>query len=147
MLDLILMLVFLYFFILGVYRGFINLVFKFAGFVSGLFVGSLLYKPFSFFLSKIFSANISVVNFLSFFLIILIVIGFFLIFEKFTKRYIYKKRYVKIGDRVLGGVLGVLIFVFTLFLLQEVKDKNPIANSLISKSQIVSFISKSKNQN
>jgi membrane protein required for colicin V production len=147
MLDLILVLAFLYFLLLGVYRGFINLIFKFLGFAGGVFVGSLFYKSFSSLLSKIFNSNPYIVNFLSFLIILMIITGFFILFEKFIKRFMYKKRYIKLGDRVLGGFLGLLIFFGTLFLLKELKEKNQIANSLISKSQIISLISKDKNQN
>ncbi|PMP61885.1 MAG: hypothetical protein C0198_04400 [Sulfurihydrogenibium sp.] len=146
MIDLILILAFLYFFLLGIYRGFINLFFKFLGFLGGVFLGSLFYKPFSSVLSNFFNGNPVIVNFLSFVVIVLLVIGFFIIMEKFLKMFVYKHRTVKIGDRVLGGFLGIMVFVATLLLLQNLKEKNSIANSLISKSQIISLISKDKNQ-
>ncbi|MFN3786907.1 CvpA family protein [Sulfurihydrogenibium azorense] len=147
MLDFILVLAFLYFLLLGIYRGFLNLVFKFVGFFSGIFIGIAFYKPFSSILSSIFSASSSVVNFLSFLLIILAVVGFSLIIEKMLKRFIYKKKYVKLGDRVLGGVLGIFVFITCILFLANLKEKNEIANTLLSKSQIVSFISKSNYKN
>ena len=147
MLDFILVLAFLYFLLLGIYRGFLNLVFKFLGFFSGIFVGITFYKPFSSILSNIFSASPSVINFLSFLLIILAVMGFSLIVEKVLKRFIYSKKYIKLGDRILGGVLGIFVFVACVLFLVNLKEKNEIANTLLSKSQIVSFISKSNYKN
>lgn len=144
MIDLILGLFFVYLFINGVYRGFFNIFIRLSGFLVGVFLGYLLYKPFSIILAKVFSGNILILDFLSFAFIVFIVLGFSIIIEKVLKRYLYSIKYVKLGDRLLGGVLSLVGFIIIILILSDVKNKNKVANILISKSKIIQTVEKIK---
>ncbi|MBX0310265.1 MAG: CvpA family protein, partial [Sulfurihydrogenibium sp.] len=66
MVDLILLLIFIYLIFNGLYRGFFNIFLKILGFGLGVFLGYLFYKPFSIFFSKVFSGNILIIDFMAF---------------------------------------------------------------------------------
>ncbi len=144
MVDLVLALFFVYLFINGVYRGFFNIFIRLSGFFIGVFLGYLLYKPFSIFLKNFFSGNILALDFLSFTFIVLIVLGFSIIVEKILKKHLYSIKYVKLSDRILGGVLSIVGFIFITFILSDIKNKNKVLNILISNSKIVQTIDKFK---
>ncbi len=144
MIDLILGLFFIYLFINGLYRGFFNIFIRLSGFFVGIFLGYLLYKPFSMVLAKAFSGNILILDFLSFAFIVFIVLGFSMIIEKILKKYLYSIKYIKFGDRLLGAVLSIVGFLFVILILSDIKNKNKLANVLISKSKIIQTVEKIK---
>ncbi|MCX7738314.1 MAG: CvpA family protein [Hydrogenothermaceae bacterium] len=140
--DLFLFFVLLYLVFNGLYKGFSGLVLKSLGFVVGVYLSLPLYRFVSTQLSKIFSGSFFLMDFFSFFLIFLFVLSTFLVVERLLKGRLYKKRMIAIADRVLGGILGVLVFILLLVFLLRFENESPLAEKLLSSSKIVEMFRK-----
>jgi len=147
MVDLILLLIFIYLIFNGLYRGFFNIFLKILGFGLGVFLGYLFYKPLSIFFSKVFLGNILIIDFMAFSFIVLLTLGLSIIVDSLLKKRLYTIKYVKLTDRILGGLLAIGIFSFSLFIISEVKNKNKVLNTLLSSSKLVSTFERVKQSN
>lgn len=138
--DIVLLLLLLYLVFNGIYKGFSGFLLKILGLVIGLYISLPVYKFVSGYLSKIFSGTFFLLDFLSFFIIILFVLSTFLLMEHILKKRLYRKKVFAITDRVLGGFLGFAVFLFLLIFLIKLESQNVIVEKLLSDSKILDVV-------
>lgn len=140
--DIVLLILLVYLVFNGVYRGFSGLIFKTSGLVLGLYLSIPVYKTVSSVLVKLFSAGVFIIDFVSLLVVFILIFSTFLLFEMFIKSRLYKRKMLAITDRLLGGVLGILVFVFLVLIIVRLESENVIINKLVSDSKIVEMFKK-----
>jgi len=136
MVDIILALIFLYLIIIGLYKGFVDLFFKFLGIGFGFFIAIIWHKELSKYLSKYFAGNELLIDFLSFIFIFLFIFSFFMVLNAILSNYIYKIRFVFIIDRFLGLILGVAVYFLILYSLYVLAISNEAVNEILQDSKV-----------
>ncbi len=136
MVDIILSLIFLYLIIIGIYKGFVDLFFKFLGIGIGFFLAIIWHREISDFLSKYFSGSELLIDFLSFVFIFLFVFSFFMVLNTVLSNYVYKVKLVFFADRLLGVFLGIVVFFLILYSLYILSISNEAVNEILQESKI-----------
>lgn len=135
--DTVLLILLAYLVFNGVYKGFTGFILKTSGLVVGLYLSIPIYKTVASLMAKLFSAGVFLVDFISFMVVFVFIFSTFLLFEKFIKSKLYKKKMLAITDRLLGGLLGIVIFIFIVLTLVKLEPENVIVSKLVSDSKIV----------
>lgn len=135
--DVVFLLLLFYLVFNGLYKGFSGFLLKSFGLFLGLYLAIPTYKVISPFLSTMFSGAFFLIDFLSFITVVVFILSTFLIAEKFVKKKLYRKKAVVITDRLLGGLLGFVVFILLLIILVKFESHNVIVDRLLSDSKIV----------
>ncbi|WP_457640599.1 CvpA family protein [Persephonella sp.] len=137
MLDIILLLFFIYLVFTGLYNGFTQIFIKGIGFLTGAYVGITFSRDLSVFLQKYFHADRVLLEFFSFFLIFVFIFSIFLLINSIVKRELKSRKKISIVDKLAGGIAGVIFFAVIIFLINTLLQKNPTLKELTSNSKIV----------
>ncbi len=144
MVDIFLGSLLLYLFVLGVHRGFFEILIKAVVLGGGVWISFRYFPSLSSFLSHYFDAKKPVLDFLSFFLLFLPFLGFSIWFNSFIHKGIRKKRSLSIFNKILGGIFSLFAFAVFLFFLVDFSYKYPSVYKILKHSKIVEIFHISK---
>lgn len=140
--DTVLLVLLAYLVFNGAYKGFTGFTLKISGLVLGLYLSIPAYKAVASVLAKLFSAGVLLVDFVSFFAVFVLIFSTFLLFERFIKSRLYRKKMLAVTDRLLGAVLGVVVFMLVVLTLVRLESENVVVSKLVSDSKIVEMFKK-----
>ncbi|RMA97022.1 CvpA family protein [Hydrogenothermus marinus] len=141
MIDLIFILFFFCVLLIGGYKGFFYLVFNFiAGFTGVIFAlkfNDILISV----LKNYFQTNQIVLKILSFLFIFLFIFSTFMILHRLIDKFLMKKfKILSIADRISGIIAGVLISIFSIYLIYIYSNSNKVIKTLVSNSKIIKSV-------
>ncbi len=136
MIDILLALIFLYLVIVGLYKGFVDLFFKFLGIGLGFFIAIVWHKELSVYLQKYFNGNTLIIDFLSFVFLFLLIFSFFMILNAILSRYITQITFFAFLDKILGLLLGILVFFLIMYSLYVLSISNDAIYEIMQNSKI-----------
>ncbi len=136
MLDIIFSLIFLYLVIVGVYKGFVDLFFKFLGIGIGFFIAILWHKELSTYLSRYFQGNEVFIDFLAFIFLFLLIFSFFMVLNSILSRYVYRLAFFAFVDKILGLILGLIVFFLIMYSMYVLSISNDAVYELMQNSRI-----------
>ncbi|NPA52620.1 MAG: CvpA family protein [Aquificae bacterium] len=142
MLDIIFALIFLYLIIIGLYKGFVDLFFKFLGIGLGFFIAILWHKELSNYLSKYFKGNEVLIDFLSFAFLFLLIFSFFMVLNTVLSRYVNRITFFAFLDRILGVFLGILVFFLIMYSIYVLSLSNEAVYELMQSSKLYKHFEK-----
>ncbi len=137
MIDLALVIILIYLMILGLYKGFIDIIFKFIGLGAGLTLAILYYKQFGDFLLKYFKTEQFIIYFFSFLFLLFLGLFTFVILNAFLSAFLYRIKILKITDKILGMISGVGLFFVILYLLTYLYYQSDIMHDILASSKIL----------
>ena len=140
MLDFILILTFLYFLIAGFYYGFVAGTIRFIGVVLGFYLSLVFFKPVANILSKVLYINETVAEFTAIFSIFTAIFIITLVFKFIVKDKVDENAKLKVIDRLVGGFVGLVLYVFLIFALVKYSQEYTILDNITSQSKIISFL-------
>ncbi|ACO03923.1 MAG TPA: CvpA family protein [Persephonella sp.] len=141
MLDIILLLFFIYLVIAGLFNGFTQIFIKGLGFLTAGYLGFSFTKDLSAYLSRYFNAEKVILDFVAFALIFILVFSVFLLINSIVKKELKSRKKLSIMDKLTGAIAGILIFVICVYMIKEFSKKNETLRELSSKSRIVKLFS------
>ena len=144
MVDIFLSSLFLYLFVSGIHRGFLEILIKVLILGGGIWLSFRYLPSLSSFLSHYFSAKKTILDFLSFFLIFFPFLGFSIWFNSFIHKGIKKKKALSIFNKILGGIVSLFAFVIFLFFLVDFSYKYPNFHKILEHSKIIELFHISK---
>ena len=139
MIDLVLVIILIYLMILGLYKGFIDIIFKFIGLAVGLFIAVVYFKPLSNFLSKYFHADEFILDFFAFLFLLFLGLFTFVILNILLSTFLYQIKILKITDKIFGLISGIALYIVILYLLTFLYHKNDIMHDILSSSKIIKW--------
>ncbi|WP_457621796.1 CvpA family protein [Persephonella sp.] len=141
MLDIILLLFFIYLFFAGLFNGFTQIFIKGFGFITAGYVGFSLNKTLSEYLSRYFHGEKIILDFVSFVIIFVSIFSVFLLINSIVKKELKSRKKLSIIDKLTGALAGIIIFVICIYMIKEFSKKNETLRELSSKSRIVKLFS------
>ncbi len=142
MLDILFSLIFLYLVIVGLYKGFVDLFFKFLGIGVGFFIAILWHKELSSYLSKYFNGNQVLIDFLAFIFLFLLIFSFFMILNSILSRYVHQITFFSFLDKILGLFLGIIVFFIIMYSIYVLSITNDAVYEMMQGSKIYKYFEK-----
>ncbi|RUM61578.1 MAG: hypothetical protein DSY66_01660 [Persephonella sp.] len=140
MLDFILILLFVYLLIFGFYYGLFANIVRFIGIILGIYMSMLFFKPIAHFINGYLKLNTTIVEILTAFVIFLIFFFISLTVKILVKDKVEENPKFRFIDRIIGGFLGIVIYIFILFALVKYSSEYEILNELTSQSDIITLL-------
>lgn len=137
MLDIILLLFFIYLIVAGLFNGFTQIFIKGLGIITAGYVGFYFTGDISTYLSRYFNGEKIILDFVAFTVVFISIFSIFLLINSIVKKELKSRKKLSIADKLTGAVAGIIIFVISIYMIKEFSKKNETLRELSSKSRIV----------
>ncbi len=144
MVDIFLGSLLLYLLVLGVHRGFFEILIKVLVLGGGIWISFRYFSAVSSFLTNYFDTKKLILDFLAFSLLFLPFLGFSIWLNSFIHKNIKRKKALSILNKFLGGVTSIFAFTVFLFFLVDFSYKYPTLHKILKHSKIVELFHISK---
>ncbi len=137
MLDFVLILTFIYLLVAGFYYGLAASTIRFIGVIIGIYLSLIFFRPIASFMNKYLHANETIVEFLSVFFIFSSIIVISFMFKVLVKDKVEENYKIKVIDKIVGGLFGLFLYIFILYVLIKYSNEGSIIYDLTSQSKII----------
>ncbi len=137
MIDIVLVAILLYLVIVSVYKGFLDIFFKFTGIGLGIFLAILYYKKLGEFLLNYFNGDKVIIDLFAFLIIFIFVFTLFFLINALIYKFIHRIHILKIIDKILGFFAGLVLYTIILYALTYFSEKNEFIHEISSDSKII----------